>query len=70
MMQYISLIAVAVALYGTYLNAQQKRSGFYFWLVTNAFFSAESFCAGLPAQGLLFLAYFVLAIKGLRTWKG
>lgn len=69
MMQIISIIAAAAALYGTHLNANQNRKGFYFWLATNAFFSVQSAVAGLPAQSILFLAYFFLAIRGLKKWE-
>lgn len=69
MFEAASTIMAFVALYGTYLNANQKKKCFYFWLVTNAFFSLESASAGLYAQSLLFMAYFFLAIKGIYTWK-
>lgn len=66
---FISTLMLILALAGTYLNADKKRSGFYFWLITNAYFSVESVMVGLYAQAALFAVFFVLAIKGLYTWK-
>ena len=68
-LNFLSVVAVLLALFGTYLNANKKRSGFYFWIGTNAFFCLHSAAASLWAQSVLFLAYFFLAIKGLYTWK-
>lgn len=68
-MQTVTWIMSAIALGGTILNAQRNRLGFYAWAVTNIFWCIVDFKAGLYAQSALFFAYFLLAIKGLITWK-
>lgn len=65
----ISWAVTAVALYGTWLNANNDRNGFFFWLFSNFFFFVISLKNGHFAMAFLFMAYFVLAIKGLKTWK-
>lgn len=57
-----------LALYGTIMNAEQNKWGFVFWLITNAYWAFTDFKAGLWAQGCLFVAYFLLAIRGLWVW--
>lgn len=65
----IAWIVTALALYGTWLNAQQDRKGFYFWLVSNACFCFLNLRSGQYAQAFLFASYFLLAIKGLEDWE-
>ena len=65
----VTWIVSVVALIGTILNAQRNRFGFYAWLFTNAFWTVYDFKIGAYAQSVLFFAYFLLAIKGLITWK-
>lgn len=62
------LLAI-LALWGTWLNANQQREGFFFWIVTNVAFSIINFMIGQYAISFLFLVYTILAIKGLTTWK-
>jgi hypothetical protein len=69
MIESISWIFTLVALYGTYLNTNSDRRGFYFWLTSNIFFSTVNFATGHLAQGFLFGVYTILAIIGLQKWK-
>lgn len=59
----------AVALAGTVLNAEKVRAGFWFWLVSNLFWTIYDFQVGAYAQGTLFAVYTVLAIRGLVVWR-
>lgn len=59
----------AVALAGTVLNAEKVRAGFWFWLVSNLFWTVYDFSIGAYAQGALFAVYTVLAIRGLIVWR-
>lgn len=59
----------AAALASTVLNAEKVRAGFWFWLVSNLFWTIYDFQVGAYAQGALFAVYTVLAIRGLIVWK-
>jgi len=60
---------VAASLLGTWWNVQRRRACFALWLGTNAVWAHASFAHGLPAKGWLHVAYFVLAVEGLRRWR-
>lgn len=66
--EIVTWIISALALAGTILNANRNKSGFYLWFFTNLFWVIVDFKAGLYAQSALFLAYTLLAIKGIITW--
>ena len=61
-------IITIIALIGTVLNAHQKRSGFLFWIVSNAGLSGYNFGIDEYAQSLLFFVYLILAIYGFINW--
>ncbi len=69
MIESISWVFTVVALYGTFLNANADRRGFYFWLVSNVFFSTVNFATGHLAQGFLFGVYTIMAVIGLQKWR-
>lgn len=64
-----SWIFVLCALYGTYLNSEQDRDGFYFWIVSNIAFTVINLETGMYAQAALFTVYTVLAVRGLMRWE-
>lgn len=64
----ISWLFTAIALIGTYFNAQMEKKGFYFWLMSNAYFSYINFINEEYAIATLFAVYFILAIEGIRKW--
>jgi nicotinamide mononucleotide transporter len=68
-MQTISWILTACALYGTWLNANQSKNGFWWWLITDILFSMQFVSEGLYAQAFLFFVYSILAVRGLVKWK-
>lgn len=69
MLQVLNWVMSALALLRTYLNAEQRRSGLYIWAVTNAYMAGLNFYLGIPSLGCLYIAYFIMAIRGLIVWK-
>ncbi len=65
----LSWIMSLIALTGTILNAQMKKEGFYFWIVSNLYLSYMDWKAGLYYQSLLLFIYFLLALNGLYNWN-
>jgi hypothetical protein len=57
------------ALVGVILNIKKKKACFYVWLFTNTAWAVVDFYKGIPAQGVLFSVYAVLAIWGILEWK-
>lgn len=64
----MSWLISIVALVGTCLNASRIKYGFVLWFFTNLYWTVVDFKAGLYAQSALFLAYTLLAVKGIVTW--
>jgi nicotinamide riboside transporter PnuC len=58
----------AVAIFGTYLNAKQKRFGFILWMITNAVFCGFNIYIKTYPQAFLFAVYFGLALFGYINW--
>jgi nicotinamide riboside transporter PnuC len=65
---YLYLLTV-LSIVGTILNIKKRRSGFILWALTNFIWMIVDFRAGLPAQGVLFGVYCVLALWGLWAWR-
>lgn len=64
----LSWIMSGCALIGTLMNAERNKWGFIFWLVSNLYMCIRFFVIGEYAQSLLFLIYFLLAIRGIISW--
>lgn len=64
----LSIVMSAIALAGTILNAERNIYGFIFWLISNLYMSIRFFYIGEYAQSVLFLVYFLLAIRGIYAW--
>ena len=64
-----SWLMSAVALFGTMLNAERNIYGFLFWLVSNLYMAIRFAYIGEYAQAVLFFIYFILAIRGIVSWK-
>lgn len=62
-------LLTGLSLIGVVLNIKKKKICFIVWGVTNAIWAVIDFEAGLPAQGMLFIAYFCLSIWGLVAWS-
>lgn len=64
----LSGIMSIIALIGTFMNAERNKIGFIFWLVSDLYMAVRFFIIAEYAQAILFLIYFILAIKGLFVW--
>lgn len=65
----LSWLMSGIALIGTILNAERNIVGFLFWLVSNLYMTIRFAYIGEYAQALLFLIYFLLAIRGIAVWQ-
>jgi nicotinamide riboside transporter PnuC len=65
----ITIILTILALLGVVLNIKKNIWCFYIWLVTNASWAVIDFYKGIPAQGVLFSIYTLLAVYGIYEWK-
>lgn len=64
----LSWVMSAIALAGTFMNAERNKYGFYFWAVSNLYMTIRFFVIGEYAQSTLFFIYFILAIRGIFAW--
>ncbi len=64
----MSWLFVAIALYGTYLNSNMDKAGFYFWLVSNLGFFFINLESRTYSQAFLFAVYTALSVRGLAKW--
>ena len=64
----LSVAMSAIALAGTVMNAERNKWGFACWLISNLYMSINFFVLGAYAQSILFLIYFLLAIRGVFSW--
>lgn len=62
-------ILTVLSLIGVILNIRKNHNCFYIWAVTNATWAFIDFSANIPAQGVLFTIYFLLALWGIWEWK-
>jgi nicotinamide riboside transporter PnuC len=69
MIDALSWVCSGIALYGTWLNANARRDGFYWWVTADIGMTALFISLHLWAQATLFAIYTWLAFKGLREWK-
>lgn len=54
-----------LALLGAFLVSEGKWQGFLIWCFTNVIFAANSFYIDQYQMGILFSAYFFLAVNGI-----
>jgi nicotinamide riboside transporter PnuC len=62
-------VLTLLALVGVVLNIKKNIWCFYIWLVTNASWAFVDFYKGIPAQGVLFTIYTLLAVYGIVEWR-
>ena len=62
-------ILVIVSLVGVILNIKHNRVCFFLWGFTNLSWAIIDFKQGIPAQGFLFIIYFILSIWGIYEWR-
>lgn len=65
----LSCVMSVLALIGTIFNAEQNICGFLFWLVSNLYMAIRFTYIGEYPQAVLFLIYFILAIRGIVVWS-
>lgn len=65
----LSWVMSAVALFGTILNAERNIYGFMFWFISNLYMVIRFAYIGEYAQAVLFFIYFILAIRGIISWR-
>lgn len=58
----------AIALLGTYMNAQMKRNGFILWMFSNSVFCIWNLTIEQYAQSFLFGIYLLFAVFGYVNW--
>ena len=64
----LSWVMSAIALAGTFMNAERNKWGFCFWLISNLYMTIRFAVIGEYAQSTLFFIYFILAIRGMFSW--
>jgi nicotinamide riboside transporter PnuC len=69
MLELFAWIVTALSIVGVVLNAQQKVSGFYFWMVANASWVIIDIHKGIYAQAVLFAFYFAMCFYGVYSWR-
>ncbi|MBE7413871.1 MAG: nicotinamide mononucleotide transporter [Deltaproteobacteria bacterium] len=67
-MTFLSWIAVALSIGGTFLNARRRVSGFYLWAAANVIWIAVFIEARLWASAFLFAVFLALAVYGAWEW--
>ena len=67
-LELINYVIVFIALAGAYFNAQKKIYGFFLWVISNSYLMAYNFAIQELPQAVLFLAYLLITINGIRIW--
>lgn len=67
-LEAVGWFLTCVALIGTVLNSQAKRSGFYFWLVSNTGWMFFNWYNGVYSQVVLFLINDIMCVVGIVSW--
>jgi hypothetical protein len=68
-MHILSYIFSGVASMGTILNIKKKKSGFIFWLISNAFFSIYNIFLGEIGMFIVFISNMIFTIYGYYSWN-
>ena len=68
-MMWLTWLLTGLSLIGVVLNIHKRQECFYIWAVTNTCWMLIDFKKGIPAQGVLFMVYVILAIYGIIMWK-
>ncbi len=62
-------ILTTASIAGVVLNIWKNEYCFLVWIFTNATWAVIDFKKRIPAQGILFTIYFMLAIWGFIQWR-
>ena len=68
-LECIPWFLTSLSIVGVILNIKRKKVCFIIWAFTNASWAVIDFIKGIPAQGVLFTVYFILAIWGIIEWR-
>jgi nicotinamide riboside transporter PnuC len=69
MLDTLQILSVALGLAGNVLINRRNANGFRFWIVSNCIAIIVMAMANLWWMMIMFIAYLVLAVDGLRKWK-
>lgn len=69
LIELVSYVVTALAIYGVWLNNRKLKSCFYFWLITNSVTAAIHVYSGLYGLAIRDIVFFILAIEGLKKWS-
>lgn len=69
MLNNLMWVVTLAAICGALLNARQKVSGFYVWIVTNTCLVAYNVYQTQYAQAVLFLVYTGISVVGIISWR-
>ena len=69
MLIYTTWLLTILSIIGVILNIKRKKVCFIIWAFTNASWAIIDFIKDIPAQGVLFTIYFILAIWGIIEWR-
>ena len=69
LVEILTYVMMVIALFGSYLNAKQRREGYLLWMLTNGFWIIHNLAVSEFAQAILYLANMVISIMGFVNWK-
>jgi len=69
MMEYLAWVFLAVALFGTYLNARKLRASYLVWLASNIYFAIHHAVNRDMPMTLFFLAGMAFCWYGWARWS-
>lgn len=61
-------ILTAISFAGVVFNILKSKWCFVFWMFTNMVWAAVNFYIDMPAQAIMFVAYFILSLIGFIKW--
>jgi nicotinamide riboside transporter PnuC len=69
MLEFVGLIATALAVWGVVLNNRRRRTCFLIWMVSNTMTLIIHAYAGIWSLALRDLIFLGLAVEGYYLWK-
>ena len=68
-MEIISWLLTTISLTGAIFNAKGNIWGFFIWVPVNIAWAVYDFIVGQPALASLFIAYTIITLFGIYTWR-
>lgn len=69
MVEIIIWFTPPLAILGAVLNSYKRIEGFYVWLITNTILLIEAFQKDNAPHALLWAAYIIICLNGIKQWK-